>query len=143
MKYLFAFLFSLFFTYALVPLNIKISNKLKLIDHPHVRRVHSNPTPIAGGLSFAIPIIIVQFISFLIYPQFGFELLYLTFGSILIILLGFLDDKTELGAKYKLFLQFILITLLFLSGFKIQLLTNPFGDDIVLGVFSYPLNGLK
>ena len=139
MSYLILFLFSLVITYILVPINIKFSKKQKLISYPYTRGIHSVPTPIAGGLSFGIPIIIIQFLIYFIFPELGSQFLYLSVGGSLMLLLGFLDDKTKLSAKYKLIFQIVIITIIYFSGFSIKLLTNPFGSTIILGYFSYPV----
>ncbi len=139
MTYLLFFLFSLIITYILVPINIRFSKKQKLISHPDTRGIHSVSTPIAGGLSFGIPIILLQLGVYFIFPELGYQILYLSLGSFLMLILGFLDDKTKLRAKYKLIFQIAIITIIYFSGFSIQLLTNPFGRTIILGYFSYPV----
>jgi len=55
------------------------------------------------------------------------------------LLLGFLDDKTGITANHKLLFQIIIITIIYFAGFNIQLLTNPFGETIILGYFSFPV----
>ena len=47
--------------------------------------------------------------------------------------------RWDLKENYKLILQILIITLIYFSGFNIQLLTNPFGKTIILGYFSYPV----
>ncbi|HHE37797.1 MAG TPA: undecaprenyl/decaprenyl-phosphate alpha-N-acetylglucosaminyl 1-phosphate transferase, partial [Candidatus Cloacimonetes bacterium] len=53
--------------------------------------------------------------------------------------LGYLDDKRKFTAKYKLLFQIGIACLMYYLGFKIKILTNPFGDDIILGIISFPL----
>jgi len=137
--YIVALLLSFLLTYLFVPFNIKISNKWNLVDHPQQRKIHTVITPIAGGLSFGIPIILIQLIGYLKFPEFGSQLLYLSLGSSLMLLLGFVDDKTKITANYKLIIQIVIITFIYFSDFNIQLLTNPFGKTIVLGYFSFPV----
>jgi len=137
--YVIAFLGSFIITYLLVPVNIRISKKWSLVDHPDQRKIHTVTMPIAGGLSFGIPIIIIQFLIYFVFPELGSQLLYLSVGGSLMLLLGFLDDKTKITANYKLIFQIAIITFIYFSGFNIQLLTNPFGQTIVLGYFSFPV----
>ena len=139
MTYLIFFLFSLIITYILVPINIRFSKKQNLISHPDLLGIHSVPTPIAGGLSFGIPVILLQIGVYFIFPELGYQILYLSLGSFLMLILGLIDDKTKLRARYKLIFQIAIITIIFFSGFNIQLLTNPFGRTIILGYFSYPV----
>ncbi|MBT4334019.1 MAG: undecaprenyl/decaprenyl-phosphate alpha-N-acetylglucosaminyl 1-phosphate transferase [Candidatus Cloacimonetes bacterium] len=129
---------SFILTYLFTPLSIKLSKKWNLVDHPDQRKIHIVPTPIAGGLSFGIPMILMQLMIFFIIPELGSKLLYLAAGSTMMLLLGFLDDKTKITANYKLLIQIIIITFIYFSGFKIDLLTNPFGKAFELGYFSFP-----
>ena len=137
--YIIALLISFLITYLLVPVNIRISNKWNLVDHPQQRKIHTVTTPIAGGLSFGIPIILIQLIVYFVFPEFGSQLLFLAVGGSLILILGFLDDKTRITANYKLIIQIVIITIIYFAGFNIQLLTNPFGKTIVWGYFSFPV----
>ncbi|MFO7897078.1 MAG: MraY family glycosyltransferase [Candidatus Cloacimonadales bacterium] len=123
-------------TYLLVPLNIIYSKKIGMIDYPHQRGMHEVATPLAGGLALGIPLILMQIYGYFI---FGPQMLYLAAGSFLMLLLGFLDDKTKFTARFKLFFQIAIVTLLYFWGFQIELITNPFGDSINLGIFSYPV----
>ncbi|MDP8203312.1 MAG: MraY family glycosyltransferase [Candidatus Tenebribacter mawsonii] len=116
-----------------------MSNKWNLLDHPQQRKIHTVTTPIAGGLSFGIPIILIQILIYFLFPEFGFQLLYLAVGGFLMLLLGFLDDKARIKANYKLITQIVIITIIYFAGFNIQLLTNPFGETIALGCFSFPV----
>ena len=136
--YIIVFFISFVVTYLLVPLNIRISKKWDLVDQPQPRKIHTVTTPITGGLSFGIPIIIIQFLIYLIFPESGSQFLYLALGGSLMLLLGFLDDKTGITANYKLIFQIIIISIIYFAGFNIQLLTNPFGETIELGYFSFP-----
>jgi UDP-GlcNAc:undecaprenyl-phosphate/decaprenyl-phosphate GlcNAc-1-phosphate transferase len=138
MAYLLSFLFAMILTYIIVPINIKFSHKQNLISHPYSLGIHSVSTPIAGGLSFGIPIILLQLFVFFIIPELGDQTLYLALGGLLMLILGYVDDKTKLQAKYKLIFQIAIITIIYFSGFNIKLLTNPFGNTILLGYFSYP-----
>ena len=136
--YIIVFFISFVITYLLVPLNIRISNRWNLVDHPQQRKIHLITTPITGGLSFGIPIILIQLLIYLIFPELGSQFLFLAVGGSLMLLLGFLDDKTGITANYKLIFQIIIITIIYFAGFNIQLLTNPFGKTIILGYFSFP-----
>jgi len=144
-KLLALLLFSYGITLFLVPFNIKFSRRFGLLDVPHQRGMHKKEIPLAGGISFAIPIIIIQLIFFWQYRFFGLDqsesikILILTFCGLLMLYLGYLDDKKKFTAKYKLLFQIIIAIIMCISGFKIELLTNPFGTDLNPGIFSFPL----
>jgi UDP-GlcNAc:undecaprenyl-phosphate GlcNAc-1-phosphate transferase len=129
----------------LVPLNIKFSKRIGLIDFPHERGIHKGNIPVAGGLSFGISIIFFQIIFYLcsrllnLNNEIALNMLKLASGGGLILVLGFLDDKKKFTARYKLIFQILIVSLMYFLGFKITLLTNPFGMDIELGLSSFPM----
>ena len=135
MIYFFAIIFSFLVTYLLVPLNIKLSKKFGIIDNPNERGIHKTALPLAGGLSFGIPIIILQIIGYFFW---GELMLFLAIGSFMILMLGLLDDKSAFTANHKLLFQVLIVTFMFCCDFRIELLTNPFGDSLELSFFSYP-----
>ena len=139
LELLFVLLISYGATYFLVPINIRFSQKYKLIDFPHNRGIHTKEIPLAGGLSIGLPIIILQVLFDYINPNFEFQFIKIAVGSTLFLLLGYLDDKRKFTAKYKLLFQIGIACLMYYLGFKIEILTNPFGDDIILGIISFPL----
>ena len=54
-------------------------------------------------------------------------------------LLGLVDDVYNLGAKFKLFIQIAIVTIVYLLGVKIDTIINPFGGVFHLGLLSYPI----
>ena len=62
-------------THLLVPLNIKLSRKLHIVAQPNERKINQIAIPEAGGLSFALPIIIAELILASIIPDVEFKLL--------------------------------------------------------------------
>jgi len=136
-EYLIIFFATFFVTYILVPSNIKFSKKNRIIDKPSNRSVHFEQTPSAGGLSFAIPIIL-SLILFYFIKDFNIIFIKLSIANILILILGILDDKKKFTANYKLFFQIGIAIFLYYSGFEINLLSNPFGKTFELGFLSFP-----
>ena len=55
-----------------------------------------------------------------------------------LLMLGYLDDKKKFTANFKLLFQILIAIGMYFSGFKMHLLTNPFGPQINLGIFSFP-----
>ena len=144
-SYIIAFFITFTLTWVLVPFNIKFSKRIDLIDFPHERGIHKENIPVAGGLSFGISIIFFQIIFYLcsrlfdLNNEIALNMLKLVTGGGLILVLGFLDDKKKFTARYKLIFQILIVSLMYFIGFKITLLTNPFGMDIDLGLLSFPM----
>ena len=58
-------------------------------------------------------------------------------------LLGLIDDIYNLNAKFKLFIQLSIATIVYLLGVQIDTIFNPMGGaPIQLGMFSYPITVL-
>ena len=129
---------SFILAYLLVPLNIRFSRYFKLLDAPHDRGVHSSATPMAGGFSFAIPVLILLCILSFVFPEYKHKFTQHFIGGTAILILGFLDDKKQFSAKYKLLFQILIIITVYFFGLKIELLTNPFGSAVHLGILSFP-----
>ncbi|MFC1887396.1 glycosyltransferase family 4 protein [Candidatus Cloacimonadota bacterium] len=127
-------------TYMFVPLNIKLSKKWKLIVKPHERGVHQAITPVGGGISFALSTIILQIAVSFYFVDYTTRLLGLVISGSLIVILGLLDDKKQFTARYKLLFQIIIVVFIYFTGFRIEVLTNPFGEAINLGIFSFPVS---
>lgn len=125
----------------LFPLNLKFSHKLKLIAYPNERRINKKPIPEAGGLCFALPILIAQ-ATFGIFSgnvAIGKMLLELAGVGFLALLFGLWDDRYESRARYKLIWQICLAVIMYLCGYKVLYLTNPFGNEFVLDWLAFPV----
>ena len=103
----------------LVPKIINIGENLELYDYPGIRKIHSKPLLRSGGIalfiSYISPLIILLLISN------NNNQLFITFllGNFLFFLIGLLDDFYNLSPYIKLFLQFLITSLLFYFGIKI------------------------
>ncbi len=125
----------------LLPLNIKFSRFLKIVAIPSERRIHKGFIPEAGGLCFALPIILTQ-ASFYLFGadlEMGEMLLKLSWVGIITLVFGLWDDRFETPALLKLLWQIIIATLMFFIGFRVSFLTNPLGIDLTLGWLSFPV----
>ena len=128
-------------THLLFPLNLKISKKLKLIAYPSERKIHKIPIPEAGGLCFALPIILAQatFGLFSGNAEMGKMLLELSGVGFLALCFGVWDDRFESPPPYKLVWQICLGVIMYLFGYRVLYLTNPFGEHFILGWLSFPV----
>jgi len=139
-KYILAGLFVFLLTYILVPVNIKLANKKGWLDYPNERSVHKKPIPISGGLAFGLVICLAQ-VAFGIFfwdIQSSIMIYALAIINVLILTVGLVDDVLRLNVLNKLLLQLLISSLLFLVGFRIEVLTNPFGPDLHLHFLSFP-----
>ena len=129
-----AYIFGVF----LVPLVIAFSKKEGLVDLPNERKIHKIPVSRLGGVaiwtSTMLTFLCLVFMSY--YPS-GNLLSGILLGSSLMFLLGLVDDVYNLNAKFKLFIQLSIATIVYLLGVKIH--SIPFFGGVDLGFWSYPI----
>ncbi len=129
-----AYIFGVF----LVPLVISFSKKEGLVDLPNERKIHKIPVSRLGGVAiWASTMLTFLSLIFLSYYPYGSLLSGILLGSSLMFLLGLVDDVYNLDAKFKLFIQLSIATVVYLLGVKINSL--PFLGGIDLGFWSYPI----
>ena len=119
------------------------------VDQPGDRKVHSEPMPRMGGLAVFIGFC-VPWVGFLLLKNRVAEILAeywsmfwaLLAGGTAMMLLGIYDDRKGLKATPKFTVQTAIAVTLYLAGFKITRLTNPFGPAIELEWLSLPISVL-
>lgn len=117
----------------IVPLVIAYSKKQGLIDEPNERKIHNRPISRLGGIAIWLSTMLTfLFLVFLSYYPYGSLLSGILLGSSLMFMLGLVDDIYTLNAKFKLFIQIAIATLVYLLGVKIDSIINPFGGTIQL-----------
>ncbi len=131
-------------SFALVPWNRRFSTRHGIIDTPNERGIHKISTPVAGGLSFGLPIVFVQLITSLLLRnselgRFFFEL---SAVGVLAMTFGVIDDRFESPAKHKILWQLILGIVMYVIGYRVVYLTNPLGTHFILGRMSFPVTVL-
>lgn len=121
-----------------VPFVIYFSKKKGLVDAPNERKIHSEPISRLGGIAIWLSTILTfVFLIFLSYYPYGSLVSGILLGGSLMFLLGLIDDIYGLNAKFKLLIQLSIATIVYLLGIRIDVLYNPFGAPIELGIFSY------
>ncbi|WP_224364793.1 MraY family glycosyltransferase [Hyalangium versicolor] len=109
------------------------------------RKVHARPIPRLGGiaivLGFFAPLCALSFTDSGVGYLFRFhrELVWGLFaGGAVIAMLGLYDDLRGAGARLKFTVQFAVAIGLYLLGFRVELIANPFGMELSLGMLSLP-----
>lgn len=121
-----------------MPFVISFSEKQGFVDAPGERKIHKIPVSRLGGVAIWLSTMLTfLFLVFLSYYPYGSLLSGILLGSTLMFFLGLIDDVYNLNAKFKLFIQIAIVTLVYLLGVKITTMINPFGGVIQLGPFSY------
>ena len=107
------FIFNFFLCLAIYLLNYKyrfqISEKLKIIDEPdNKRKLHKGSVPLNGALWFFVIIFffLIQSLNFENLINNDFKLIIIT--SILIFIIGFIDDRKSINPNLRLLIYFII-----------------------------------
>ena len=124
----------------IVPCVIYFSQKFNLIDVPNERKIHHGKISRLGGVAVWVSVMLTFLLLVLlsVYPK-GQGMSAIIVGGSLMFLTGLVDDVYGLNAKFKLFIQIAIATIVILLGIKIETLYNPFGNNIELGIFTYPV----
>lgn len=124
----------------IVPIVIYFSDKLGLVDVPNERKIHKGKISRLGGIAIWSSVMLTfLFLVMLSYYPKGVGLSGIIVGGSLMFLMGLIDDIFCLNAKFKLFLQVAIATTVILLGVRIDEVYNPFGENLILGFWSYPV----
>lgn len=140
-----AFVLPLVITLLITPAVIRLAHIVGAIDRPGARKAHSAPTPRLGGVAVSVAFGISLLLLMAFDPVLRFPLwtagrpgIMLALALIAVVLLGVWDDIRELRAKQKFLVQLILSSIVYLAGFHVSGITDPFGDGkLDLGAFDY------
>ncbi|MDE6280939.1 MAG: undecaprenyl/decaprenyl-phosphate alpha-N-acetylglucosaminyl 1-phosphate transferase, partial [Oscillospiraceae bacterium] len=126
--------------FASTPLVKALSVKMGAVDVPKDgRRMHDHPIPRMGGLAIFFGFVV----SMLLFVSLDMEKKGMLLGTVIIVVLGILDDKYALPAKPKFLVQIAAALIAVLAGNRIDVLSNPnvFSSNPVwqLGWLAYPV----
>lgn len=144
------FIISFALTYLLTPFSIYLAVKGMILDNPGPRKLHEKPMPLLGGTAIFASFVIVLTAHLIMLaqmwgdrsyagvnlivtsvikdPNIDYIRLSIIFGGgILILLIGLLDDMMGLSVALRLALEFIISTVVVLSGLRPEI---PLGSPI-------------
>ena len=124
-----AFLVSLLLT----PLAALFSRRNKILDYPGLRKMHSRPTPLLGGVAIFLSFLLTVFSGLAHTKPFLGVLL----GSSLIFLVSLIDDIQDLSVFARLFFQFLGAFVMILFGVKVSFLPPSLWGDIGEILFTF------
>jgi UDP-GlcNAc:undecaprenyl-phosphate GlcNAc-1-phosphate transferase len=135
-------LFSSFFvalltSMVLIPVLMRLSPRLRLVDHPGERKVHAVDVPRVGGIAIAAGAIT----PVLIWLPLDDRLVSLLAGGAILLAFGLLDDRIGLDYRWKLAGQLLAAAVVMYGGLLIRFV--PFGGlDPISPWISVPLTAL-
>lgn len=108
----------------IIPLIMIIAEKCRLVDVPNARKVHQKAIPLIGGLAIGV---IVALLAGLTGMKDLKEILPIIITSYIMLMVGTMDDKTDIKAIYKLGIQICVSLIIASSGVRITSLYGLFG----------------
>ena len=129
MQYIVSFILAFLITYLVIPKLIKVSKKYSFTDKPTSRKKHNEEKPLCGGIAMFIGFFIVYFF---VNKYTGIEeKLWVFIGSLLILIIGLVDDYYKTRGKEfpiypRLIIQLIAAVIVYKSGIAFMGFTNPF-----------------
>lgn len=144
-----SFALSLAIAAVLTPLVLRWARKRRLFDTPDARKVHVAPIPRLGGIAIVIAFFAPVTALLLVdtgmtqsLQGMGDQLIGLYVGGLLIAGIGLYDDLKGANAIQKLVVQVAVAAIMIHFGYRIDVVSNPFGDSIDLGALSIPITVL-
>jgi len=130
---------ALLFALTTMPLCIRLARRYGLLDRPdEQRKMHSRSVPFTGGygiiLAFAAAVgvlLLLEGVGFFAqqYPNFVPMYLYIAEATLIIVVLGVIDDLRELTYSQKFFFQFIAAFLMILGAIRSGIFPSIFGIE--------------
>jgi len=144
MLYLSVFLISLVLTILFVPFAKKAAFLLNALDRPSDRKVHKGLMPRLGGLAIYIGFTCAAVIGLIVAVIRHMQLNYLALtgillGSLVILLIGIIDDIKSISPTKKLVLQILAALIPMMFGVQINFISNPVTGILLLGYFTLPV----
>lgn len=142
-KIIFTFVISFAITFFVVPLIIRVASKYRIGALSTEHSIHKKYVPTLGGIGIFIGFVVGLFFIKDFFPMinenFFNHFLGLVIGSFLILIEGIYDDIK--GANYvkKFAFQITASLVVIYFGYNITFISNPFGDNLHLGIFSIPV----
>ncbi len=127
---------ALVFTLVLTPAIRKFAQKINLVDKPNARKVHNTPVPLIGGIVVFISSSVAMLLCPGIFAK-NDQLYAIVVGAFILLFMGVIDDKIDIRASYKLFIQLALSHFAFTSGIKIDSFFGVFGIYALPEFISY------
>jgi UDP-GlcNAc:undecaprenyl-phosphate/decaprenyl-phosphate GlcNAc-1-phosphate transferase len=120
-----AMLVTFFAIYLLRPFAISIN----LVDRPNNRKIHEQPVPLVGGIAMFIGVVV----SLLLSPYNLNNFNYFLISSLIIVMIGVLDDHQDISALLRLLLQVLIaIIVVTAGGVNIESFGRLLGDHEVI-----------
>ncbi len=130
----------------LTPLAVRLGRRTGALSAPRDAEIARPPASNLGGVVILVSTAIAMIVAYLLYsaPFDGYRRVAggIFIGTIIIAVMGFIDDRKNLGPGIKFAIQTAVALIMILFGVKITFISNPFDTLIELGALSIPVTVL-
>lgn len=121
-----------------MPMVIKMMNRLHILDHPNSRTSHELPVPTCGGLGIFLGLVPV--LGYVIYFSQSLDMISISLATIALMATGVIDDIKELAPKPKFLIQFIAAGAVVFAGVRLHSLHGLFGIYYIEPIWQYGIS---
>lgn len=140
------FVIPLVLSLLITPLVIRFARKVGAMDQPNQRKIHQYPIPRLGGIaiysSFFLSLLLYFYLDPALHPFTSMHPhtgVMLVVSLTMVLLLGIWDDMRSLSALSKFAAQCVAASIVYLAGFRISAVTDPFNPSLLhLGYLDFP-----
>lgn len=131
------FIVSVTFTFValIIPFVTKLAFQIGAVDVPRERHIHTKDMPKLGGLAIFLGFLL----GYMLFGEPSIQMISILIGGFIIILIGIVDDITELPASVQFLFQLIAACIVVFYGQILLTDLSAFGFYINFGIFSYPI----
>ena len=123
------------FVVCIMPFIKKVAHQVNAIDIPRGRHIHKKPTPKLGGVAIFLGFLL----GYMIFGTHSASMNAILIGSFILVLVGVIDDITELSAKTQFIGQLAAACVVVFYGNLLIRDISAFGFYIEFSWLSYPI----
>jgi len=137
------FFLSFLLSVVLTPVVARLAKRIGVLNYPggHVKKIHTKPIPLLGGIAVYFAIAIPSLFSLLSSPLLTSGLITsqhyigVLLGGLILVIGGALDDKYDLPPRLAILAPLLAALVAILSGIEVTKFTNPLGGFFYLAAW--------
>ena len=123
------------FVAIIMPFIKKLAMQIGAVDIPRTRHIHTKPMPKMGGIGIFLGFLL----GYMLFGETSVQMNSILIGGFLIILIGLIDDMTELKPSVKFIGQLASACVIVFYGQFLLDNVSAFGIDLHFGILAYPI----
>ena len=123
------------FVAIIMPFIKKLAMQIGAVDIPRTRHIHTKPMPKMGGIGIFLGFLL----GYMLFGETSVQMNSILIGGFLIILIGLIDDMTELKPSVKFMGQLASACVIVFYGQFLLDNVSAFGIDLHFGILAYPI----